>query len=143
MFSSYPFRFLCDLGVDPDRLGYVITKNPYLLKEDVESMKTRVEYLQSKKFTPEMIVMIVEKNPYWLTFKTQDIDKRLGFFQGYFDLTGQEVRQLATTDPRLMTSDLGRVKDVAFTVKERMGFEPEEIKTILLAKPCLFFKFSE
>ena len=67
MFSSYPFRFLCDLGVDPDRLGYVITKNPYLLKEDVESMKTRVEYLQSKKFTPEMIVVIVEKNPYWLT----------------------------------------------------------------------------
>ena len=127
--------------MNPDRLGNIITKNPYLLKEDLDSLKTRVGYLESKKFTPEMIAMIVEKNPYWLTFKTQDIDKRLGFFQGYFDLTGPEVRQLATTGPRLITSHLGRVKDVAFTVKERMGFEPEEIKAILLARPDLFRNF--
>lgn len=69
------------------------------------------------------------------------IDRRLGFFQTYFGLTGDQVRGLASvgsSGPKLITYHLGRVKDVTFTIKEEMGFTSEEIVKLLLTRPRLW-----
>ena len=66
------------------------------------------------------------------------IDQRLGFFQSFFRLTGNQVRELSVSGPKLITSKLSRVKDVTFTVKEEMGFEPHEIVKMLLVKPRIW-----
>jgi mTERF domain-containing protein len=57
------------LGVPADELGAFITKNPWIFKEDLDNLQVRVNYLQSKKFSSEMITRVVRKNPYWLSFR--------------------------------------------------------------------------
>lgn len=130
--------FLSDLGVPPDLFGHFITKNPLIFKESIEDLTTRVNYLESKKFSPQQIIKIVSKNPYWLMFSTKRIDSRLGFFQKNFELNGDDVRFLATKQARLITYGLEHVRQAVFTVKEEMGYNVEEMKCLLIAKPRLF-----
>lgn len=77
----------------------------------------------------------------FLLFSVPRIDRRLGFFQTHFGLTGDQVRVLAShgsSGPKLITYNLGRVKDVTFAIKEEMGFTSEEIVEILLTRPRIF-----
>lgn len=71
-------------------------------------------------------------------FSTLRIDKRLGFYQDYFDLLGNEVRLLATKQPNLITYNLQHVKTNSFVIKEEMGFEDNEVKQLILKKPRLW-----
>ncbi|KAJ3654462.1 hypothetical protein Zmor_013650 [Zophobas morio] len=130
--------FLTDLGLQTEDLGKLIEKNPFIFKEDLENLQVRINYLKYKKFTDEMILRIVQDNPMWLSFSTQDIDKKLGFFQKSFSLTGNEVRSLTARKPRLITYDIEHIKLNMFVIKEEMGFTPEEMKQIVLQTPKLF-----
>ncbi|KAL5276522.1 MTERFD1 family protein [Megaselia abdita] len=130
--------FLADLGVSPELFGRFITKNPLIFKESIADLTIRVNYLESKKFTPQQIITIVERNPFWLMFSTKRIDNRLGFFQKNFELNGDDVRFLTTKQPNLITYKIEHVQKALFTVKEEMGFNVEEMKCLLLAKPKLF-----
>lgn len=130
--------FLADLGVPPDLFGKFITKNPLIFKESIEDLTTRVNYLESKKFTPQQIIRIVSNNPYWLMFPIKRIDNRLGFFQKNFELIGSDVRFLSAKSPRLITYHLEHVRQAIFTVKEEMGFNVDEMKCLVIAKPKLF-----
>lgn len=60
--------FLSDY-IPPDCLGDYISKNPQILFQDIENLQTRINYLESKKFTIDMIKRILTKNPFWLMFK--------------------------------------------------------------------------
>jgi len=96
-------QFLADLGVHPDRLGHIFTQaGPSLLKTDLDALRTRVEYLQWKKFSKKSVVKIVSHCPQWLTHTVTDIDRRLGYFQTSFALTGDMVRSMATSGPNLV-----------------------------------------
>jgi mTERF domain-containing protein len=77
-------------------------------------------------------------NPNILIFSTAQLDRRLGFFQTYFSLTGDQVRALAVRGPKVITNPLARIKDVTFTVKDEMGFEPEEVTQLLLEHPAIW-----
>ncbi|RZC36136.1 mTERF domain-containing protein 1, mitochondrial [Asbolus verrucosus] len=132
--------FLSDLGLETCDLGSFITKNPLIFKEDLDNLAVRINYLKFKKFDEKMILRIIQDNPTWLNFSTQDIDKKLGFFQKNFSLTGNEVRELTTKKPRLITFDLNHIKLNTFVIEEEMGFSPEETKQILLHTPKLFMK---
>lgn len=61
--------FLHNLGVEADKLGWYLTKNPFIFREDLGNMEVRINYLKSKAFTDEMIRSIVVKNPFWLNFR--------------------------------------------------------------------------
>ncbi|XP_056649172.1 transcription termination factor 3, mitochondrial [Diorhabda sublineata] len=130
--------FLKDLGIEIEDIGNLITKNPFIFKENLEDLKVRINYLQYKKFTSEMIVRIIRNNPFWLSHSTADIDNRLGFYQKNFMLSGNEIRSLTTKCPRLITFSLDSVKCNIFSLKEEMGFTPEEMKLIILRRPQLF-----
>ncbi|CAG7734844.1 unnamed protein product [Allacma fusca] len=133
--------FLCDHGVHADDVGNFFTKNPFILKENLQNLERRIAYLRSKKFEENAIAVIISRNPFWLVFSTKRIDRRLGFFQEYFALTGAQVRQLATSGPKLITDKIDRVKEITFTLKEECGFEPDEIKKLLLSTPFIFRKY--
>ncbi|NP_001380777.1 transcription termination factor 3, mitochondrial isoform X1 [Bombyx mori] len=129
--------FLSDY-VNMEQMGEFFTKNPMIFCEHLEDLKTRVNYLESKRFSDSEIKRIISKNPYWLNFSTIRIDRRFGFYQQYFDLSGKNVRCLATTQPKLITYNLHHVKCNTFAIKEEMGFKDEEIKLLLLNKPKLW-----
>ncbi|CAL8143846.1 unnamed protein product [Orchesella dallaii] len=132
---------LIDAGVPDADLSRILTKNPFILNEDVRNLEKRLEYLRLKKFSPKSVLDIIARNPYWLSFSVPRIDRRLGFFQTYFNLTGDQVRALASvgsSGPQLITYHLGRVKDVTFTIKEEMGFTSKEIVKLLLTRPRIW-----
>lgn len=132
--------FLHDLGVPPEIYGTILTKNIMFLKNSLDDLETRVYYLRSKNFDPDQVKTIVMKDPFWLNFSTKRIDRRLGWFQKNFELTGDDVRFLATRYPRVVTSNLMHIREISFCVKEEMGFNKEELKILLLALPKLFMR---
>lgn len=132
--------FLHDLGILPENFGHILTKNPIFFKNSIDDLETRVFYLRSKKFELEQVREIVVKDPFWLNFSTKRIDRRLGWFQKNFELTGDDIRFLATKFPRVVTSSLMHVREISFCIKEEMGFDNDETKVLLLAVPKLFLR---
>lgn len=57
--------FLHDLGIPPDVHAKIITKNPMFLRESIDNLNVRIEYLKSKKFTDEQIRTIITTTPKW------------------------------------------------------------------------------
>lgn len=129
--------FLSDQGVSADDFGAMITKNPLLFKESLEDLQTRVDYMRSKRFSDEARKRIITHNPYWLMFSTRRIDRRLGYFQKEFKLSGHDLRLLATKEPRLITYNLDDIRQSVFTLREEMGFSPKELSALIVRKPCL------
>ncbi|KAK7070174.1 mTERF [Halocaridina rubra] len=130
--------FLHDSGVGSDDLGPWLSKNPLIFKEDLKDLQIRINYLQSKEFDRQQISRILTKNPQWLLLSTVDIDYRLGYFQRVFQLSNHQVRFLAAKQPRLITYDLEIIKKKNFSIREEMGFSPDEMKVLLLSKPKLW-----
>uniref|UniRef100_T1PHB0 Transcription termination factor 3, mitochondrial n=1 Tax=Musca domestica TaxID=7370 RepID=T1PHB0_MUSDO len=130
--------FLQDQGVPAELFGDFITKNPLIFKVDMDDMQTRVNYLEAKRFSKVQIQRILTLNPFWLMFSTKRIDKRLGYFQKEFALSGDDVRYLSSKQPRLITYNMQHLADATFCVREEMGFTKEEIKVLLLSKPRLW-----
>ena len=61
--------FLHDNGLSVDDIAYVFTRNPFVLREDVDNLRVRVNYLLSKKFTGDAIRRILSRNPFWISFR--------------------------------------------------------------------------
>ncbi|XP_069698164.1 transcription termination factor 3, mitochondrial [Periplaneta americana] len=133
-------RLLHDFGVPSDELGAFLTKNPMIFKEDLDNLQVRVNYLQYKKFSNEVIAHIIKRNPFWLSHSTEEIDERLGHFQVTFKLSGDQVREVAKKSPKLITYDMTHIKVNTFSVKEEMGFNEDEMRALLLKVPKLWMK---
>lgn len=131
-------QFFDDLGVPAEAYGHFLTKNPLIFKESIDDLETRIYYLQSKNFNLDSIQRIVTGNPYWLSFSTKRIDRRLGWFQKNFYLTGNELREVAGKCPKLITYNLNYVKCSTFSIREEMGFGRDELKTLLVGNPVLW-----
>lgn len=129
--------FLSDQGVSADDFGAMITKNPLLFKESLEDLQTRVEYMKSKRFSDEARKRIITHNPYWLMFSTRRIDRRFGYFQKEFKLSGHDIRLLATKEPRVITYNMDHIRQSVFTLREEMGFSPKELSSLIVRKPRL------
>lgn len=133
-------RFLHDSGVPADHLGEFITKNPYIFKEDLDDLHTRIRYLRAHNFTMPMIKTIICKNPKWLLYGTKDIDNRLGYFQSNFKLNGSEVRLLTVKAPKMVTYKMIHLLENTFSIKEEMGFDQKQVKRLLLTLPRIWVK---
>lgn len=130
--------FLHDLGLPAEYYGNFITKNPLIFKESIDDLETRVYYLRSKQFTIEQVRDIVGRNPFWLNISTRRIDRRLGWFQKNFKLSGDDIRFLTCKQPKLITYNLEHIRESTFKIKEEMGFDSDEMKVLLLSKPNLW-----
>ncbi|CAH0726664.1 unnamed protein product, partial [Brenthis ino] len=121
-----------------ENIGNYITKNPLILCESLEDLQVRINYLRSKKFKSQDILHIIQKNPFWLMFSTIRIDRRLGYFQQKFNLCGDEVRLLATKQPKIITYKLHYINTNTFVLTEEMGFKANEVKQLILHKPNIW-----
>lgn len=133
-------RFLHDCGVPANYLGTFITKNPKIFKEDMDDLHTRIRYLRAHNFNMPMIKMILCKNPNWLLYSTKDIDNRLGYFQSNFKLNGDEVRTLTVKAPKMVTFRMVHLLENTFSIREEMGFDPTQVKRLLLGLPRIWVK---
>lgn len=131
-------RFIHDCGVPVEELGKFFTKNPMIFTEHMDDLITRINYLEHKKFNKDMIITIIKKHPKWLSYSTIDIDTSLGFFQNTFYLSGNNVRDITTKLPKLITYPKKSVNLVMFSMKEEMGFNRSERKRLLLIHPRLY-----
>lgn len=131
-------RFIHDCGVPVEELGKFITKNPMIFTDHMDDLITRINYLQHKKFDKEMITTIIRKHPKWLSQSTVDIDRSLGFFQTKFYLSGDNVRNVVTKLPKLITWPKKSVNLIMFSLNEEMGFNRSERKRLLLIQPKLY-----
>ncbi|KAL0119748.1 hypothetical protein PUN28_007885 [Cardiocondyla obscurior] len=133
-------RFLHDCKVPADYLGKFITKNPYIFKEDMDDLHTRIRYLRAHSFNREMIQFIVCKNPGWLSYDTTFIDGRLGYFQSEFKLSGNEVRMVAVKAPKVITYNMRHLLENTFSIREEMGLDKKQVKRLLLSVPKIWTK---
>ncbi|XP_066480321.1 transcription termination factor 3, mitochondrial [Tiliqua scincoides] len=127
--------FLKDVGVEDNKLGTFLTKNPYILGEDVKDLEIRVAYLISKKFSKEAVAQMVSRTPYLLLFSVERLDNRLGFFQEELGLNMQKTRDLVTRLPRLLTGSLEPIKENLKVYQLELGFSSNEIQHIVCRIP--------
>lgn len=127
-----------DIGLDAENFGEFLSKNVLILKESLDDIRTRIHYLQLKRFSQENIVSIITRNPKWLSYSTKEIDRRLGYFQSLFKFTGDELRLLTLDTPKLITSDLDNIRENHFTIREEFCYENnDDVKQIVLKCPKL------
>lgn len=131
-------QFVYDCGVSADSLGKFFTKNPMIFTEHLDDLNTRINYLKYKKFTKEMISVILQKHPQWLSHSTVDIDSSLGFFQSKFYLAGNDIRNITVKLPKLITWPKSSVNLIMFSLNEEMGFNRSERKRLLLIYPKIY-----
>ncbi|XP_030072832.1 transcription termination factor 3, mitochondrial isoform X2 [Microcaecilia unicolor] len=127
--------FLKDVGLEDSQLGPFLTKNPFILSEDMENLQTRVNYLASVKFNKEAIARIVTEAPYLLNFSVERVDNRLGFFQKELRLSAHTARDLIVRLPRLLTGSLEPIKENIKVCQLELGFRYNEIQHIVTTIP--------
>ncbi|XP_054023422.1 transcription termination factor 3, mitochondrial [Dryobates pubescens] len=127
--------FLKDVGVEDNQLGPFLTKNPYILGEDLEALETRVAYLKSKKFGEADIAQMVSRAPYLLLFSVERLDNRLGFFKNELGLNVKKTKDLVIRLPRLLTGKLEPVKENLEVCQIELGFQRKELQQIVFKTP--------
>ncbi|KRX79750.1 RuvB-like 1, partial [Trichinella sp. T6] len=113
-------RFLVLNGIPLEEIGQYLTRNPWIFQQNLQHLSDRIGYLKSKAFTVDAIAHIINKARYWLNFDIQTIDSRLGWLQINFKLTGDEVRDVVTKEPKLITFGIGYVQRLQFTFRQEM-----------------------
>ncbi|XP_066120742.1 transcription termination factor 3, mitochondrial [Saccopteryx bilineata] len=127
--------FLKDLGIEDNQLGKFLTKNYAIFSEDLENLKTRVAYLQSKNFSKANITHMVRNAPFLLNFSVERLDNRLGFFQKELELNVKKTRELVVRLPRLLTGSLEPVKENMKVYQLELGFKHNEIQHMITKIP--------
>ncbi|XP_071356542.1 transcription termination factor 3, mitochondrial [Trachinotus anak] len=127
--------FLKEIGVEDARFGYIITHNPFILTESLESLQIRVNYLKSKKFSSETVASMVSRAPYLLNFSVKRLDNRLGFYQQQLNLSASNTRNIVARLPRLLCGSLEPVKENLKVCEIEFGFKQNEIQHIVIAIP--------
>ncbi|XP_052086431.1 transcription termination factor 3, mitochondrial-like [Mytilus californianus] len=127
--------FLKGIGVADEDLCRVITKNPFLFKEEVTDLQVRINYLRSKKFSKESISSIVTRNAKALSLTVEQLDSQLGFYQKQFKLSGSEVRRSMTKCPKLITQKRFRVQAIKEDLLDIFGFTQSEVKKMFMLSP--------
>ncbi|XP_016053948.1 PREDICTED: transcription termination factor 3, mitochondrial, partial [Miniopterus natalensis] len=127
--------FLKDLGIEDNQLGAFLTKNYAIFSEDLENLKTRVAYLQSKNFSKADITQMVRNAPFLLNFSVERLDNRLGFFQKELELSVKKTRDLVVRLPRLLTGSLEPVKENMKVYRLELGFKHNEIQHMITRIP--------
>lgn len=134
-------RFLVDCGIEPSRLGDILSKNTPLLWADQEDLQVRINFLEAKNFSPDQIKRIVNASALWLSLPTKEIDCRLGFVQRTFKLQGSEVRSLVTAFPQAFASKKWDVFVNTTKLMDReFGFNEDERRKLLFQVPGFYLQ---
>uniref|UniRef100_F1L434 mTERF domain-containing protein 1 n=1 Tax=Ascaris suum TaxID=6253 RepID=F1L434_ASCSU len=131
-------EWLLQLGLPITEFGAYLSRNPFFLITDLSSMKVRVNYLRSKKFTKKQIVKIITEFRYWLNTDVRTMDSRLGWIQNSFTLSGDEMRSLIVKEPRIVMFGIAPLQRLRNVFLKELQFTEAEVKQMLLEDPRLF-----
>lgn len=131
-------RWLVSIGFTPDSLGDYLTRNPYVLLQNLEDMKARVNYLASIKFTHKEILKLVSEFRFWLNIDVKTTEKRLDAITGLFGLRKSMMRKVLVKEPRLLMFGLGPIKRIWDLLTKEFGLSVDEVKGMLMEDPRLF-----
>ncbi|EJD76697.1 hypothetical protein LOAG_16374 [Loa loa] len=104
------------VGMPITAVGSYLTRNPYFLLQDLETMQIRLNYLYTKQLNKAKILKIVKNNRFWLNTDVKTTDARLGWIQKTFELTGDEMRQLIVTESRVIMYGVGPLEVSAWVM---------------------------
>ncbi|XP_075438795.1 transcription termination factor 3, mitochondrial [Ascaphus truei] len=127
--------FLKDVGLEDGQLGAFLTKNPFILSEDLDNLQKRVAYLSLQNFSKEDIARMVSRAPYLLNFSVERLDNRLGFFQKELGLSVEKTKDLVIRLPRMLTRSLEPIKEILKVCQIELGFRENEIQHIVTKVP--------
>lgn len=127
--------FLKRIGVEDSGLAYILSSNPFILKEDLDHLQSRVDYLTSKKFSPATVASMVTRAPYLLNFSVKRMDNRLAFYQSQLRLNPSKTRDIVARLPRLLCGSLEPVKETLKVCQIELGFKENEIQHIVSHVP--------
>uniref|UniRef100_A0A914WHN7 Uncharacterized protein n=1 Tax=Plectus sambesii TaxID=2011161 RepID=A0A914WHN7_9BILA len=131
-------RLLLKIGMDMTELGDYLTRNPFILIQEMQDLVARINYLESKRFTKSEVLRIATKSRYWLNNDVKIIDGRLGWLQQQFELSGSQLRQLIVMEPRLIAFGTGPLQRLCQTFHDELGFSGQEMKQMLMKDPRLW-----
>uniref|UniRef100_A0A8C4RC16 Mitochondrial transcription termination factor 3 n=1 Tax=Eptatretus burgeri TaxID=7764 RepID=A0A8C4RC16_EPTBU len=128
---------LQSFGLQLDRLGRVLTRNPYLLNPNLleENLKARVDFLLSRHFTREMVGRMIGAAPFLLSLSVQRLDNRLAFYQNELGLSPRQTRELTSRLPSLITASLAEVEEIMKTMMANLGFRRAELRALVTKVP--------
>uniref|UniRef100_UPI00358EF8EC transcription termination factor 3, mitochondrial n=1 Tax=Myxine glutinosa TaxID=7769 RepID=UPI00358EF8EC len=128
---------LQSFGVPEDRLGRVLTRNPYLLNPNLleEKLQARVDFLLSRHFTRETVGRMIGAAPFLLSLSVQRLDNRLAFYQNELGLSPRQTRELTSRLPSLITASLAEVEEIMKTMMANLGFRRAELRALVMKVP--------
>ncbi|XP_060556797.1 transcription termination factor 3, mitochondrial-like [Ruditapes philippinarum] len=132
--------FLKDTGIPAEKIGDVFTECPWIFQHDVHNLHVRVNYLRSKKFSKSQVIKMIDCDPRFLLIPMDKIDAKLGFLQREFQLTGAEVRKIASDMSKLIIAKPVVIKENKFFLKKSLEFTENELKTLLLSCPEVYLR---
>ncbi len=132
--------FLHDIGIPAKEHAQVITKNPLMFDTPIDTLRIRLDYLRSKKFTEQQIVEMIVRAPRLLNIIVEKLDTKLGWLQKEFHLNGNEVRAVMSAMPKLVILPLKVMHDNRFMLKDIMTYDDATIKSFMINYPRLFTK---
>ncbi|XP_030830492.1 transcription termination factor 3, mitochondrial [Strongylocentrotus purpuratus] len=132
--------FLHHIGIPGEQLGWFITKNPFILGEDVQNLEARVHYLLQNGFSEADVSQIVCRSPYFLNFSVERIDNKLGYFQQLLRISDSNVREIITRCPKLVTMTVSRPKENLFVLEFQCGFSKDALRSMVLKEPAILLR---
>ncbi|GMT34898.1 hypothetical protein PFISCL1PPCAC_26195 [Pristionchus fissidentatus] len=126
------------LGFTPDSLGEYLTRNPFVLLQNLDDLKTRVNYLESIKFTRPEILKLVSEFRFWLNIDVKTTEKRLDTVTGMFGLRKSMMRKALVKEPRLLMFGLGPIKRIWDLLTNEFCLSADAVKGMLIEDPRLF-----
>ncbi|CAJ0586674.1 unnamed protein product, partial [Mesorhabditis spiculigera] len=127
-----------EVGFEPSQLGEYLTRNPFFLLQELDDMRARVGYLDSKGFSKEEIVKIVDGCRFWVNFDVETIDHRLGWLHRELKLTAPQIRALISLEPRLIQFGVGQLERISKLLGKELNFRAEQVKRMLIKDPRVF-----
>ncbi|XP_033727363.1 transcription termination factor 3, mitochondrial-like [Pecten maximus] len=128
--------FLKEAEIPDDKLGKVIGLYPFIF-EKFDEAKLMMEYFKLKKFKKESIAHIIVGAPTVLGLQVVTTDTRIGAYQKFFNLTGDQTRQVMTRVPRILLNHPDVLKET-IEMFRAYGFSKDQLKNILLQCPSVF-----
>lgn len=94
--------FLHQFGVPDKQLGPLLTQNIYILKENIENLKTRLKFLKDYGFSHKQVLLILERYPTFINYGVDSMINLFDFLIPEFYLKKSDIPTVITNRPQII-----------------------------------------
>ncbi|XP_067933783.1 transcription termination factor 3, mitochondrial-like [Watersipora subatra] len=122
-------------AVGVERIGDVISRCPFLLAEGAESLRLKLMYLSSRRFSRTQITRLVTTQPCWLLEGLTEVDAKLAAVKQIFQLSNGELRDVVSRSPKVALLDTLLLQRFKVILNAAYDLEPLQIKALVIGCP--------